>query len=167
MKNQRGITLVALVITIVILLILSGVAFLSLTQTELFEKTKQAKELTENAKNNEISTLTKYDEKITEIIDGTTRGMNAITFKQIVTMEWQLKGFSGYKNNTSSGVETIDISQYKFLKAPYVIINGTRALTAYVDDVTTTSLTLNWFAAWGSGLGSEFGMVRILLVEPN
>ena len=63
MKNQRGITLVALVITIVILLILSGVAFLSLTQTELFEKTKQAKELTENAKNNEISTLTKYDEK--------------------------------------------------------------------------------------------------------
>ena len=159
MKNQRGITLVALVITIVILLILSGVAFLSLTQTELFEKTKQAKELTENAKNNEISTLTKYDEKITEIIDGTTRDMNAITFKQIVTMEWQLKGFSGYKDNTSSGVETIDISQYKFLKAP--------ALTAYVDDVTTTSLTLNWFAAWGSGLGSEFGMVRILLVEPN
>ena len=55
----------------------------------------------------------------------------------------------------------------KFLKAPYAIINGTRALTAYVDDVTTTSLTLNWFAAWGSGLGSEFGMVRILLVEPN
>ena len=105
--------------------------------------------------------------KITEIIDGTTRDMNAITFKQIVTMEWQLKGFSGYKDNTSSGVETIDISQYKFLKAPYAIINGTRALTAYVDDVTTTSLTLNWFAAWGSGLGSEFGMVRILLVEPN
>lgn len=133
---------------------------------EKIEKTILDK-ATENAKNNEISTLTKYDEKITEIIDGTTRDMNAITFKQIVTMEWQLKGFSGYKDNTSSGVETIDISQYKFLKAPYAIINGTRALTAYVDDVTTTSLTLNWFAAWGSGLGSEFGMVRILLVEPN
>ena len=167
MNNKKGITLVALVVTIVILLILSGIAILSLTQMGLLEKTKQAKELTENAKNNEISTLTEYDEKITEIIDGTIRDMNAITFRQIVTMEWQLKGFSGYKDNISSDVETIDISQYKFLKAPYAIINGTRGLTAYVDDVTTTSLTLNWFAAWGSGLGSGFGMVRISLVEPN
>lgn len=88
MNNKKGITLVALVVTIVILLILSGIAILSLTQTELLEKTKQAKELTENAKNNEIFTLTEYDKKITKIIDGTTRDMNAITFRQIVSMEW-------------------------------------------------------------------------------
>ena len=79
MNNKKGITLVALVVTI---------AILSLTQTELLEKTKQAKELTENAKNNEIFTLTEYDKKITKIIDGTTRDMNAITFRQIVSMEW-------------------------------------------------------------------------------
>ena len=40
MKNQRGITLVALVITIIILLILAGIAILTLTQTVLLEKTK-------------------------------------------------------------------------------------------------------------------------------
>ena len=79
MNNKKGITLVALVVTI---------AILSLTQTELLEKTKQAKELTENAKNNEIFTLTEYDKKITKIIDGTKRDMNAITFRQIVSMEW-------------------------------------------------------------------------------
>ena len=167
MKKQRGITLVALVITIIILLILAGIAILTLTQTGLLKNVKQVKELSENTQNNEISTLTEYDEKITKIIDGTTRDSDAITFKQIVTLEWQLKGFSGYKNNTSSGVETIDISQYKFSKSPYAIVNGSRALTAYVDDITTTSLKLNWFAAWGSNLGSGFGMVKILLVEPN
>lgn len=41
MRN-RGITLVALVITIIILLILSGITIQALTGTGLFEKAKQA-----------------------------------------------------------------------------------------------------------------------------
>ena len=167
MKNERAITLVALVITIIILLILAGIGITALTQTELFEKTKEARKITENSQELENSTLTNYDEKITEIIGGTTRDINSNAFKQIVTIEWQLTGFSDYKPNISSGVENIDISQYNFLKAPYAIVNGTRALTAYVDDITTTSLKLNWYTAWGSGLGAGFGMVRVLLVEPN
>ena len=40
MKENKGITLVALVITIIILLILAGIAILTLTQTVLLEKTK-------------------------------------------------------------------------------------------------------------------------------
>ena len=43
-KNMRGITLVALIITIIILLILAGVAISSLTENGLFEKAKLAKE---------------------------------------------------------------------------------------------------------------------------
>ena len=39
-KTQKGITLVALVITIIILLILAGISIASLTQTGLFEKQK-------------------------------------------------------------------------------------------------------------------------------
>ena len=42
-KNIKGITLVALVVTIIILLILAGVAIATLTQTGLFESAKQAK----------------------------------------------------------------------------------------------------------------------------
>lgn len=52
MKN-KGITLVALIITIIILLILSGIGIAILTQTSLFEKAKQAKNITENAQNTE------------------------------------------------------------------------------------------------------------------
>lgn len=44
MKENKGITLVALVVTIIILLILSGISIMVLTQTGIFEKAKEAKE---------------------------------------------------------------------------------------------------------------------------
>ena len=37
MKNEMGITLVALVITIIILLILAGISIIALIQTNLFQ----------------------------------------------------------------------------------------------------------------------------------
>ena len=51
MKNTKGITLVALVITIIILLILAGISIQVITNTGLFEKAKEAK------KQNEISSI--------------------------------------------------------------------------------------------------------------
>lgn len=75
-KSEFGITLVVLIVTIIILLILVGVAIAALTQTGLVEKAKQAKQIYENVQNNEISTLTNYDGKITGIIEGTTRDEN-------------------------------------------------------------------------------------------
>ena len=72
MKNksrimENGITLVALVITIIILLILAGVAITALIQTGLFENAKQAKKAMENAQNTENITLAGYSEKINEV----------------------------------------------------------------------------------------------------
>lgn len=77
MKNKSGITLVALVITIIILLILAGVAITTLTQTGLLAKTKQAKEITKNTQENEDVILKKYENKINEEtinIKSNTRG---------------------------------------------------------------------------------------------
>ncbi len=51
MKNTKGITLVALVITIIILLILAGISIQIITNTGLFEKAKEAR------KQNEISNI--------------------------------------------------------------------------------------------------------------
>ena len=56
-SKNKGITLVALVVTIIILLILAGVAISALTQTGLFENAKQAKNTTENAQKNENEIL--------------------------------------------------------------------------------------------------------------
>lgn len=46
LKEQKGITLVALVITIIVLLILSAISIQALTGTGLFGKTNEAKERT-------------------------------------------------------------------------------------------------------------------------
>lgn len=64
MKDTKGITLVALVITIIILLILAGISIQALVQTNLFNKTKQAKNAMENAQNQENEILTSYIEEI-------------------------------------------------------------------------------------------------------
>ncbi len=48
-KKNNGITLVALVITIVILLILAGISISTLANTGIFQKAKDAKKASENA----------------------------------------------------------------------------------------------------------------------
>lgn len=78
-KNECGITLIVLVITIVILLILAGIAILQLTDNGIFEKAKFAKDRTEytsakeilDMKLMEIQTECIYEQKefeITEIV---------------------------------------------------------------------------------------------------
>lgn len=66
-KTQKGITLVALVITIIILLILAGISIASLTQTGLFGKAKDAKQKSENAQVEENAILENYMAQIDEI----------------------------------------------------------------------------------------------------
>ena len=51
-KKSKGITLVALVITIILLLILSGISIYALTNTGIFQKAKDAKQASENAEKN-------------------------------------------------------------------------------------------------------------------
>ena len=71
MKRQNGITLVALVITIIILLILAGISIASLTNTGLFNKTQEAKNLTDNATQNEQNTLNEYETEINKYLPNT------------------------------------------------------------------------------------------------
>ena len=69
-KNIKGITLIALVITIVVLLILAGISISALTQTGLFEKTKQAEQKYENAQVEENITLASYENEIDDTLKG-------------------------------------------------------------------------------------------------
>lgn len=69
MKSQKGITLVALVITIIILLILAGISIASLQGSGLFQKAKDAKNESLNAQNRENATLNEYETTINEYIN--------------------------------------------------------------------------------------------------
>ena len=76
-KNEIGITLVALIVTIIILLVLAGISITILNHTELLKNVKQAKDTTENAQKEENETLSKYNNKIDEIVSSATRDDNS------------------------------------------------------------------------------------------
>ena len=91
--QNKGITLVALVITIVILLILAGISISILTNTGIFQKAKDAKQKSENAQKEEESFLSEYEKEILKqdsngIWDGNVNkpelmtGMKAIQFNE-------------------------------------------------------------------------------------
>ena len=67
-KENKGITLVALVITIIILLILAGITISSLTNTGLFAKAKEARDKTQNAAENQAKTLNEYEDELNKYI---------------------------------------------------------------------------------------------------
>ena len=64
LKNKKGITLVALVVTIVILLILAGISISTLTNTGIFEKAKDAKEKSEAEEKQQSETLDSYEKEL-------------------------------------------------------------------------------------------------------
>ena len=72
LENAEGITLVALVITIIILLILAGITISSLTNTGLFGRAKEAKEKTQAAEINQAKTLNEYEDELNKYFSGTT-----------------------------------------------------------------------------------------------
>lgn len=70
-KGKKGITLVALVITIVILLILAGISISTLTNTGIFQKAKDAKNASENAEKKQNEILDEYEKEMDQYLDNT------------------------------------------------------------------------------------------------
>lgn len=71
-KNQNAITLVALVVTIVILLILAGISISALTNTGIFQKAKDAKQKAKDAELDQNTKLDEYESEINKYLPGIT-----------------------------------------------------------------------------------------------
>ena len=67
-KKSKGITLVALVITIILLLILSGISISALTNTGIFQKAKDAKQKSADAELDQNTKLDSYEEEISNYL---------------------------------------------------------------------------------------------------
>lgn len=104
-KKKDGITLVALVITIVVLLILAGISIAALTQTGLFDKVKQAKQKSKNAQKEENTILGDYENKIDEIVKQGSRNSQEISLE--------------YKNNFKFNEENVDTEKSELTLAQY------------------------------------------------
>ncbi len=76
-NGQKGITLVALVITIIILLILATISIQSLTNTGLFKNAQKAKDETQNAAENQAKILNEYEDELNKYISGNKKTLQA------------------------------------------------------------------------------------------
>ena len=68
-KSQRGITLIALIITIIILLILAGISISSLTNQGLFKNAKETQNAMDKAEGEQGKVLNEYEDEINKYLE--------------------------------------------------------------------------------------------------
>ena len=72
-KSNNGITLVALVISIIILLILATISIQSLTNTGIFKRAQEAKNAMEKAEAEQAKMLNEYENELNKYTSGTIK----------------------------------------------------------------------------------------------
>ena len=138
LKKEKGITLVALVITIIILLILAGITISTLTQNGLFEKAKEAKVRSEEAQKLENETLEEYEKEITK---ATRESSNAEKYDiSSLSTEYNPYGLPGYiLYDKDSGI--LEVNLYE----KYVSISNEAAIlnVSFIPNLPTLNYTTN------------------------
>ena len=161
-NSTKGITLVVLVITIIILLILAGITISSLTNTGIFEKAKEARDKTANATENQAKTLNEYEDELNKYISGTAGEKLADVVKvgdyvsytpdtvsntniKYTTLISNLGTYSGSDANTTSTI-TQENLKWRVLD----VQNGQVRLISEVP--TTSTITLSGYNGYNNAV---------------
>ena len=170
-KGKNGITLMALVITIIILLILAGIAISTLTQTGLFSKAQEAKQKTEEKAEEENTTLNEYEKWIAKYENNGYKGQpitNVDTTK--TNPEGAMpKGTTGIEGNANKGIVIKDSNdnEWVWVEVPKTIFTTAKNNTDYTNikkDLVSYSKKYRegaqeqkryWDDEWYSGCGIE------------
>ena len=156
-KNSKGITLVALVITIIILLILAGISISALTNTGIFQKAKDAKQKSEDASLDQNTKLDEYEneldkylpeqggEKLVDKVNGGTIKVgdyisytpNGASTEDILQ---ELATYSGNTDSTKNTTSTLtqEIDKEKGLK--WRVLDVKDGKVRLISDRPTTSI---------------------------
>ena len=102
-KKTKGITLIALIITIVIILILAGISISSLTGSRLFEKAKLAEQKTNVAEKDEENHLSLYENEIDDYLKNSEQVNNGQNTDKIIKKLIQPMTSNTSVNGTCSG----------------------------------------------------------------
>ena len=131
LKNKdKGITLIALVITIIILLILAGISISALTNQGLFKNAKAAQNATEKAKEEQGQRLNEYEDEINKYLENEDENTKA--FKEKV----------GKVLSTTDNTEIKDAKNNKIVvPAGFKIVEGATTVDKgiVIEDVTETA----------------------------
>ncbi len=135
LKNKnKGITLIALVITIIILLILAGISISALTNQGLFKNAKAAQNTTEKAEKEQGQRLNEYEDEINKYLG------NSKEESKVPTVEEAIK-----KNGALSTTDNTELKDAKNNKivvpAGFKIVDGATTVDKgiVIEDVTETA----------------------------
>ena len=155
LKKQKGITLVALVVTIVVLLILAGVSInLVLGDNGIVKKAQEAKRKSGEASQNDLTSMNELAKELEDVIDGTGNNDNESKFMKENTKVtypdgdvWIPEGFKIAEDSAltvQGGVVIEDKDGNQFVWVPVATIADYKR-TAYSTNIETeeTDTTTN------------------------
>jgi len=187
MKNMKGITLIALVITIVVLIILAGVAIsLSLGENGIFNKAKYATEEYANEQAREETEIAKYANEIESHVGSsreTTKpkkkvlfeGMQSVSTTATITFaEDKIDDYEYYDIiygiNPSSNMrifsETVpkEFLQMEVGSTGWKIIGRSHGEKAFIS-ITLTNITENSFDLYGGASGTSWNGLTVYIYK--
>lgn len=132
MVKNNGITLIALVITVIILLILAGITISQLTGSAIFEKAKEARDKWKNTQNEEEIQIAEYSNEIDNYVDGDRAMKNAE--KMMKPNTWPV----GTEQDFGDGVYGIRFT------GNFTSKNSTENLAAITGSSMSTAKIKNW-----------------------
>ena len=154
LKNTKGITLVALVITIIILLILAGISISALTNTGIFQKAKDAKQKSEDAALDQNTKLDEYEKELDQYLpqklidkvnDGTIKVGDYISYTpdgaSTENILQELATYSGSENENTTSTLTQEIDKKTGLKWRVLDVKDEK-IRLISDRPTTSKITL-------------------------
>ena len=113
-KEHKAITLIALVITIIVLLILAGITIAQLSNNGLFQRTNIAKEKYKNSQDYEDEQIEGYSNEIDSYIDS-KRGISDEEYQALLN-RLETKGLVAFYDQvfsgTSSSYRTVNLVNY-------------------------------------------------------
>ncbi len=164
LKNTKGITLVALVITIIILLILAGISISALTNTGIFQKAKDAKQKSEDAALDQNTKLDEYENELDKYLpkqnenslakavkvgDYVTYTPDELDNNALTTLKTNLKNYSGASDNTTNSA----IAREKDLKWRVLDIDEKTGAVRLISAAPTSStVTLEGYNGYNNAV---------------
>ena len=152
-KENKGITLVALVITIIILLILAGISISTLTNTGIFEKAKDAKQKSEDAALDLNTKLDEYENELDKYLpkqlvdkvnDGTIKVGDYISYTpdgaSTENILQELATYSGNTDSTKNTTSTLTQEIDKETGLKWRVLDVKDGKVRLISDRPTTSI---------------------------
>ena len=132
MNKNKGITLIALVITIIILLILSGISISALTNQGLFKNAKTAQNATEKAEKEQGQRLNEYEDEINKYLNNANEDEKIGLITDNINKELSKTDNTKLKDEKSNRI---------VVPAGFKIVNGATTVDKgiVIEDVTETA----------------------------